>query len=80
MTEQELKNVFDHPDLIAHDNMVDVAFYPTGIQILDKVYKLDGMWYNKPMKGFIANNSGSAIREEITIKKEDLKLWKKIKV
>lgn len=79
MTEQELKDVFNNPDLIAHENMSDVAFYPTGIQILDKVYKLNGMWYHKAMKGFLVGK-GSPINEQINIKKEDLKAWKKIKV
>lgn len=80
MNEQELKQVFDNPSLIAHDNMKDVAFYPLSIEITKTAYKLTGLWYNKHLKGFIAKGSGEAIREEVNIKKEDLKAWKKIKV
>jgi hypothetical protein len=75
MTEQELRDVFDEPNLIAHENMRDVAFYPIGIEIQKDVYKLNGIWYSKTLQGLFSYRSEAA-REIITVKKEDLQKWK----
>lgn len=77
MTEQELRDVFDEPGLIAHENMKDVAFYPIGIEIQKDVYKLNGMWYSKTLQGLFGYK-GDAAREIITVKKEDLQKWKRL--
>lgn len=77
MTEQELKDVFNEPHLIAHENMKDVAFYPIGIEIQKEVYKLNGMWYSKTLQGLFGHK-GEAAREIISIKKEDLSKWKRL--
>lgn len=79
MTEQELKDVFQEPDLIAHENMKDVAFYPIGIEILKDVYKVNGLWYCYTIDGFLSGNGVDPAREIISIKKEDLAKWKTIK-
>lgn len=77
MTETELLETIktNASALLKHNNMRDVAFYPTSLEVTPDSYKLFGMWYSEIFDDLMGDVFGNPLRETITIKKDDLASW-----